>query len=97
MGATDKLPPYKVDILPGKARDESVTGSDLVIHLKNPLGPNEKVVAKVAFTVTKDRKPVASGFSLKEAFVESETGAATLIRSFEFDGGGMDKNGSMKF
>jgi hypothetical protein len=93
-GGNDTLPPHEVHILPAKVREESVTGADLVIHLKNALGPNEQVVARVDFTLRKDRKLLAKDFSLDEAFVESEVGAATLVGSLK---GGMDKKGSMQF
>ena len=62
-----------------------MNGANLTIHLKNSLGPNEKVVVTATFDTIKDSKPKVQDFGVGEVFVESEVGAAALVRPFQSD------------
>jgi hypothetical protein len=76
-----KLPPYRVELNPATDYEPVVQGSNLVVRLQNPLGPKSKIEATVTFDTVKNHREAVKGFTPKEAFVDSEMGAAILVAS----------------
>jgi len=80
------LPPYTIELSPAADREVVTEGSNVVVRLKNPLGPKKSIEAQIKFTTATTLQPSKTKeFTVGEAFVDSEVGAATLVPSF---GGG---------
>jgi hypothetical protein len=76
-----KMPPYSVELNPAVDREIVAQDTNLVIRLKNPLGPKSNIESLATFHVKKNHKQIAKGFTPKEASVASEVGLATLVAS----------------
>ncbi len=84
--AGGNLPRRLITLYPALDHDEIVQGDVVVIRLKNPLGPKERVRVVMWFffmypsgsVPPQPQQPV-----LEQAYVDSEVGAATLVASLE--------------
>jgi hypothetical protein len=72
-----------VDLVPPIDHEAVQMGNLLIVRLKNPLGVKEQVKVNIAFTTQYETAQSRAIVDLKQAYVDSEVGAATLVASLD--------------